>query len=167
MDREKEIEEKALVVSPALAELRPASLTHFAGLIDRCGRSERVEGTAIRLDVSCALLAASRRDGGVRHRFGVLEFDACCIGAMLTHADRELHAVLFDLGASEMKNFFMEAEALNAFRVLIVAETGDLRLMLPPRSEGMDMLFEATRKARSVPALELAGAAAEAARFVV
>ena len=101
------------------------------------------------------------------HRFGVFEFEKLKLGVLYMRTDDELHVALLNLSASESCAFFAESRARQQLRFAMVAENGDCRVMIPPASDGTQMLLEAAEDAQAVSVAELTETLEVAARFAL
>lgn len=120
--------------------------------IERDGvKQQLAAGSALRVPTTHELIATSRRDGGLPHRFGVFEgANGEAVGAVFVKADSVLHIVFLDLGAPEVQALLADAERAQTLRVLFVSETNESRLMIPPVGDGLQMLIAASRGARAL-----------------
>jgi len=125
-----------------------------------------LSGNAIVIGVSRGLLAASRRDGGLAHKFGVFDFETMKLGALFIRGDDELHVVLIEAATPECRALLARAQTAKRLHVLAVAEKTDSRLMVIGRSEGLDMLCTAAQGDRPGSTVEVTQAVAAALEFV-
>jgi len=139
-----------------IAPLRGAQVNELPGL----------EGDALVLRVSAELLAQSRRDGGLAHKFGVFEFERLALGALFIAGSDALHVVLLEPAVAECRALLAHAEATGYLHVLAFAGKADSRLMRIGRCDGLDMLCVAARNSRPGSTQEVAQAVAAALEFV-
>ena len=131
-------------VSPRF-ELSAARLVSLATATATNG--EVLAGQAIRVKVPSALLDASRRAGGLRHRVGVLERDNVRFGIIVVHEGGHLAVVVFDPAEPEVRAMLAdEAKEGRLLRMLLTAG-GDARVAMVLDDDGFASLFRTTSSA--------------------
>ena len=89
----------------------------------------QLSGWAPRLKVAQAMIDASRRDGGVWHRTGVVTSgERANVGIVLIHADTDLHILGMHLGVPEVSRVIEIVERESTLNLLLVSPMGDSRL---------------------------------------
>jgi hypothetical protein len=105
-----------------------------------------IAGTALRVRVSQRALDVTKRDKGVRHRFGVYQDDGYAIGTIALHIESELYVVSVDLGSPEVRSAMAEACAAKRLQVILLSETGETKLVLLPAGGSLQALWEAAQR---------------------
>lgn len=99
---------------------------------------------------SSTLLALSRREGGLKHRFGVLESDGVVFGVMFIRGVDELHVLVLDVSAPEVRELLAESERNGGMKILLVGDARDMRLMVPHTASDFRTLMLTARTSKTV-----------------
>jgi len=122
-------------------------------------------GKTLLVRVSSSMLNLSRRQGGLRHRFGVVEGDGAVFGTLYVLGENELHLVLLDLTDPEVQRFVVESARNGSLKLLMVDELRSMRLMVTQSDDNFQVFTDAVKIGRTSDAGTFAMQLGDAMRF--
>ena len=117
---------------------QPVYLEHTSVTLER---AERRTGFAVIVRVSAALLAQSRRDGGIAHQVGALELADNILGLVVLRGGDELHCPLFDPAEPIVRDILAQCERSSCFLNIFLPDESDIRLPILPYDDQMRALI--------------------------
>jgi hypothetical protein len=111
--------------------------------------TQRRTGFAIIVQVNAALLAQSRRDGGIEHHVGVIELEDNTLGLVELVGQDAIHYIVFDPSERIMRDILVESERSGCFLRIFLVDEDDVRVTIMPDNDQMcEVIRNASRYAR-------------------
>jgi hypothetical protein len=85
---------------------------------------------AIKIVVDPAVIAQSRRDGGLPHRFGRFQFNGINLNVLLLKSDDEVDAIVLPMSVPAVWELLEGSEAFENIAILMVDSMDDARVVL-------------------------------------
>ena len=120
--------------------------------------------SVIRVQSNAAVLAQSRRDGGLWYRFALFQYGRAILATVFVRTEGAVHVLVLDLAAAPIRELLREARTEGHLYVMLTAVDGDARLMHVADAQDLEASRRASTEAHVTTAPELAGAVAEVAR---
>ena len=85
--------------------------------------------SVIRVQSNAAVLAQSRRDGGLWYRFALFQYGKAILATVFVRTEGAVHVLVLDLAAAPIRELLREARTEGHLYVMLTAVDGDARLM--------------------------------------
>lgn len=121
-------------------------------------------GSVIRVQSNAAVLAQSRRDGGLWYRFGLFQYDRAIFATVYVRTEGAVDVLVLDLAAPRIRELLNAAKKEGHLNVMLTADDGDARVMHVAEAQDLEASHRATMETRVTTAPELAEAVAAVAR---